>query len=490
MAEMLKKTLRDSKPMRWFIMVLVSGLMFATYWFQDFFSGLKPLMESQLGISSTDFGTLIALTTVANVFGMIILGGMFLDRFGIRLSGILFGSVATIGAVLTALGAEGVFGLDPGTRMNVMIAGRILFGIGLEITCVLVTRTIVKWFKGYELALAMALNVGFGRMGSALGTAFSPEIAAGYVPTAVTFAAGLIGVGFVMYLAYLMFDVKIDRQLAAVSDGEPEEPFRASDVLKLVTDKSFIYITLLCVAFYSAVFPFMQYAPDLLINKFGFTPNLPDLSGMGFLDKVKAWLTDGPKVASLVPLGTILFTPIFGAFMDKRGKAASLMMLGAVLLIFAHLSLSVFDSRALGYVGLLCLGMAFSLVPAAMWPSVAKIVPENRLGTAYATMFTVQNWGLMAFFWGIGKVVDVSNPDVVSMIAATRAAFEADGLDPTAISEKMEQLRLAGEIPVYDYTNPILMLVALGVISIFLAFMLKRADKEQGYGLEDPKAAK
>ncbi|MFH1530606.1 MAG: MFS transporter [Pseudomonadota bacterium] len=484
MTEQLRKTLRDSAAMRWTVMVMISVLMFATYWFQDFFSGLKPLMESQLGISSSEFGALIGLTTIANVFGMIIVGGMFLDRFGIRWTAIVFGSVVTFGAALTAVGALGLLGEDPDTRLNVMIAGRVFFGTGLEVTCVLVTRTMVKWFKGHELALAMALNVAFGRGGSAIGTMFSIDIGGGQVPAAVTFAATLVGVGFIMFLAYLIFDVKLDKQLAEQGEEE-EEPFRFSDLFKLLTDKSFIYITLLCVAFYSAVFPFMQYAPDLLINKFGFSLALPDMTGWSLMDKVGAWLTNGPKVAGLLPLGTILLTPIFGSIMDKKGKAASLMMLGSVLLIFAHLALSVFNNVYMGYAGLLCLGAAFSLVPAAMWPSVAKIVAENRLGTAYATMFTIQNWGLLLFFWGIGKVVDLVNPEVLAKIESTRTALEAQGIEDTAIAAAIDAMRVVGEIPPYDYTIPILCLVGLGVISIFLAYMLKRADHEQGYGLED-----
>jgi len=541
MTEKIKQTLKDSAPMRWFIMILVSGLTFSTYWFQDFFSGLKPMMESQMGITSTQFGTLISLTTIANVFGMIIVGGIILDKWGIRITGVVFGAIATLGASLTAMGAAEVFSTDPGTKLTIMIIGRVLFGTGLEVTCVVVLRALVKWFKGYELALAMAISMGFGRLGSTLGTAISPDIAANYVPAAVNFAATLIGLGLIMFIVYIIFDVKIDRQVKAEGGSdEDEEKFKFSDLVALVTDKSFIYIALLCVAFYSAVFPFMQYAPDLLVNKFGFSYNLPAsapqlsifgstalgnamvyiaffIFGIGFSmvptnikskagklvsilviavlflaflyvlrDTMAVWIKNGPKVASLLPLGTILFTPIFGGLVDRKGKAASLMMLGALLLIFAHTALSLFSSVYLGYLGLLCLGVAFSLVPAAMWPSVAKIVHKNRLGTAYATMFTVQNWGLMAFFWGIGKFVDIFNPAIVAKVQEIRSGLEAQGLSVSAISEKMEAMKAAGGIPPYDYTYPILILVGCGVISIFLAFMLKKADKEQGYGLELP----
>ncbi|MCP5107128.1 MAG: major facilitator superfamily domain-containing protein 1, partial [bacterium] len=479
MTEKIKQTLKDSAPMRWFIMILVSGLTFSTYWFQDFFSGLKPLMESQMGITSTQFGTLISLTTIANVFGMIIVGGIILDKWGIRITGVVFGAVATLGASITAMGAAEVFSSDPGTKLTIMIIGRVLFGTGLEVTCVVVLRALVKWFKGYELALAMAISMGFGRLGSTLGTAISPDIAANYVPAAVNFAATLIGVGLIMFIVYIIFDVKIDKQVKA--DGtaeEDDEKFKFSDLIALVTDKSFIFIALLCVAFYSAVFPFMQYAPDLLVNKFGFSYNLPAsapqltlfgsaalgnamvyivffIFGIGFSmvpanikskvgkvlsivviailflgfiyllkDTLSVWIKNGPKVASLLPLGTILFTPIFGGLVDRKGKAASLMILGALLLIFAHTALSLFSSVYFGYLGLLCLGVAFSLVPAAMWPSVAKIVRKNRLGTAYATMFTVQNWGLLAFFWGIGKLVDIFNPAVVAKVQEIRTGLE------------------------------------------------------------------
>lgn len=456
----MKKTLRDSKLMRWTVLVLISGLLFATYWFYDFFSGLKQLMESELNLTSSEYGTLISATTWANLIGMIIVGGIILDKWGIRIAGVIFGLVTTIGSGLVALGAGQYLSDESSTNLILMIVGRVLFGSGIEALCVIITRTIVKWFKGYELAMAMAINVAFGRIGSAMATAFSIDIAGGQVSPPVNFAFGLIVVAFLMFFVYLIFDVKIDKQIQEDPNTEEEEPFRFSDLGKLVTDKSFVLIALLCVAFYSAVFPFMQYAPDLLVNKFGFSSELPNMDAMSFMEKVGVFLTNGPKVASLIPLGTILFTVIFGRVVDTKGKAASLMILGSVLVIFAHLSLSIFNVVWLGYLGLLSLGIAFSLVPAAMWPCVAKIVPEHRLGTAYASMFTVQNWGLALFFWGIGKVLDMANADNLDEIRAGRAH--------------------------YDYTVPILMLVALGAIAIVLAFMLRKADKEQGYGLELP----
>ncbi len=541
----MKKTLRDSVPMRWLMLVLISMLMLATYWFQDFFGGLKGLMESEMGFTSEEFGRLIALTTIANLFGMIIVGGIVLDKWGVRRAGMIFGALAAVGAGISALAAYGVFGESHRTQLTMMIVGRVLFGSGLEVVCVVSTRTVVKWFKGYELALAMAINMGFGRLGSAMGLALSFDIGGGSVPPAVAFAASLIGIAFIVFLIYSVFDYNLDKQDKQIRQdngiAESEDDFKFADLIALVKNRSFMFIALLCVSFYAAVFPFIQYAPDLLVNKFGFTANLPVsdayfalfgsqamgtvsiyltlfMFGLGFSmipskimslggkilslviigtlfglfinglweTTLSVWFRDGAKTASLIPMGTILFTPIFGNIVDHKGKAASLMILGSLLLIFAHLALSIFDSVILGYLGLVSLGIAFSLVPAAMWPSVAKIVAEKRLGTAYASMFTIQNWGLALFFWGIGKFLDMVNPSVVSLIDKTRTGLEAQGLSTGEISNQIAAMKISGEIPPYDYTWPIFMLVILGVISIFLALQLKKADAKQKFGLELP----
>jgi len=508
----VKRMINDSALARWTVLVMVSLLMFATYWFQDFMSPLQGLMREAWGFSNSDFGLIISCTTWLNMVGAIIVGGMILDRFGPKVCIFIFGGLAAAGAAMSALGADGVFGEDPMTRRNMMIVGRILFGIGLEVTCVLVSKTVVKWFKGHELAMAMGINVGFGRLGSMLGIMFSADIAGKSPAPAVKFAAVLIGIGVIAYIAHLMFDAKLERDRARASEGKEEdtggdeEQFKISDLITLIKNPSFLFVALLCVTFYSAVFPFIQYAPDLLVNKFGFTRVMPEGLSVASLEYWKQLVHCGPKVAGLIPFGTLIMTPIFGAFVDKKGKAATIMMLGSALLIFAHLSLSVFNSVALGYAGLLALGMAFSLVPSAMWPSVAKIVPESRLGTAYATMFTIQNWGLGAFFWGIGKVLDVSNPEVVDLkqeaadITAKLAPLTEKfkelpaqvraGVEQGLISQKEADLVSQADKALFDYTVPILMLVALGGISILLAFMLKRADKKQGYGLELPSGQK
>ena len=594
-----QKTLRDSAAMRWLVMLLISGLMFATYYFQDFYSGLKDLMENEYGFTSEQFGRIIGLTTIANVFGMIIVGGIILDKWGIRIAGFVFGGLAALGGLVSALTASGI--IMENNTLTGLIFGRILFGIGLEVVCVIVMRTLVKWFKGYEIALAMGINMGFGRLGSALAIAISLDIAGGTVAPAVTFAAGLIGIAMIMFVIYTFFDIKIDRQDKAISrlaaannphsaneaKADTSEDFKFSDLVKLVKNSSFVYIALLCVAFYSAVFPFIQYAPDLLVNKFGFSYILPEGAsvvmfgseaiGNAFVyivvfffalgitlipnyikgvpqknmarviilslfvvivymnrEMIGLWLVNGPKTSALIPLGTIIFTPIFGSIVDKRGKAASLMMLGALLLIFAHLSLALSNKPAFAYMGLMSLGIAFSLVPAAMWPSVAKIVAENRLGTAYASMFTVQNWGLGLFFWGIGalliaipvnadtkaeidavrvqmEVTQAQSQDEVMLrldniigeiktldedftgsigeefLTGLRSSFVEQGsLSSGEVSELIKLMQANEMLNYYDYRIPILILVLCGVISIFLAFKLKQADERQKFGLELP----
>ncbi len=594
-------TMRDSAAFRWLVLLLISGLMFATYYFQDFYSGLRDLMETDFGFSAEQFGRILGLTTIANVFGMIIVGGIILDKWGIRIAGYVFGGIAALGGLISSLTAAEVI-FQENTLFG-LILGRVFFGIGLEVVCVIVMRTIVKWFKGYEVALAMGINMGFGRLGSALAIAISLDIAGGSVSPAVTFAAALIGIAMVMFMVYTFFDYRIDAQdkkvaamkaelephTATEAKADDSEDFKFSDLVKLVKNSSFVYITLLCVAFYSAVFPFIQYAPDILVNKFGFAYVLPeaatpDLFGNKPLDNafvyivvflfalgitlipnnikkvsnknlarviilalfavivyinrdlIGMWLQNGPKTAALIPLGTIIFTPIFGSVVDKKGKAASLMMLGALLLIFAHLSLSLGSHPMFAYMGLLSLGIAFSLVPAAMWPSVAKIVPENRLGTAYASMFTVQNWGLGLFFWGIGAlliaipvnkatkddidevrtslivtddypkhevaiVLEQMSADIREnmegtdeeleivedfLVESERTLSDYGFLTSGQVSELIKQKQAIGALNYYDYRIPIFILVFCGVVSIFLAFKLKQADKRQGFGLELP----
>ncbi|MBU1241074.1 MFS transporter [Myxococcota bacterium] len=456
------RTMRDSPAVRWGILILISLITFGTYYFQDIFGGIKQVVQAELSFTNTDFGMVLSAAAFANTFlFMIVLGGMFLDKFGPRLTGVLFINLAALGALITAYGASsyynhggfgyefmGSFAKGYSPQLKMMLLGRILFGIGLETACVIVSKLIVKWFKGYEMALAFAINMAIGRIGSASALFLTPQIAKmgfGW-NTSITTGAILALLGALSYLIYLGFDLKLENQTAAIAaaaDEKPkdEEKFKFTDVFRLLANPSFLFIALLCVTFYSAVFPFIHYAKDLLENKFLFSSTL------------------AATLVTAIPLGTIFFTPIFGTFVDKKGKGASLMILGSVLLIVSHLSLGLTSLPP--YIGLFLLGVAFSLVPAAMWPSVAKIVDEKRLGTAYALMFTIQNWGLFFIPLLIGYVLDKTNP------CLTPAMVKAG-------------------LGTWDYRFAITMLALLGFLGICFAFLLKRADKKQRYGLELP----
>lgn len=486
--EKMKRLLNDSAAARWGAVLLVSFTMAANYYFYDAMSPIVDLLRTKLNFSNSDYGFLVSTYSIPNVFlVMAILGGIILDRLGIRITGTLFVALMVVGAALTAYGASDAFrngGLGYGLfnsvftkytpELKMMSLGFFLFGFGAETSIVATSKIIVKWFKGRELALAMGINVALARVGTGMALVVSPRLVTDAAwNTPITFAAVLMFIGLLTFLIYLIMDVKFDRQhaeaqaLAAkpepemipgdsaaliddtknpvASTSDEEDSFKWKDLVDLVTNPGLIFITLLCVTFYSAVFPFLKYAADMMQNKFGMER---ELAG---------------TITSILPFGTVIFTPLFGYFTDRVGKSASLMIMGSVLLILVHLTFT-FTSIS-PYVPMFVLGIAFSLVPAAMWPSVAKIVETKKIGTAYGFMFSVQNIGLWAFPMLIGYVLDLSNPGV------TQDTVDAG----TAI---------------WDYTNPVLMLASLGILGLFFSFMLLRADKKHGYGLELPNIQK
>jgi nitrate/nitrite transporter NarK len=321
-----------------------------------------------------------------------------------------------------------------------MSLGYFLFGLGAETSIVVITKTVAKWFKGKEIAFAMGINLAIARLGAAMSLIVTPQLMEPNWTTPIWFGVLLLGIGFLLFILYIGFDVRFDRRQKEMHT-EPEEPFRFSDLRLLLTNRSFIYITLLCVTFYSAVFPFMKYAPDLMQNKFSFNEKL---SGI---------------ISSSVYFGTILFTPLFGWLTDTKGKSATVMVYGSLLLVIVHLVLSL--THLTPIIPMVMLGIAFSLIPAAMWPSVTKIVDQSRIGTAYGLMFSVQNLGLWGFALLIGAVLDKSNP----------------GITADMVSSGVAKL---------DYTHPILMLAGLGLLGLLFAFLLKKEDKVSGYGLEMP----
>jgi nitrate/nitrite transporter NarK len=303
----------------------------------------------------------------------------------------------------------------------------------------------VKWFKGYEIALAFALNLGMARIGSALAFNLAPRLKLEeWWSFPIWFGVLLLFIGALAFIIYLLYDIKLDRQIKSdESLLARDEEFRLADLGKLFTNRSFLFITALCVTFYAAVFPFLKYAPDFFFHKFGMSE---EASG---------------DIASLLPYGTVLFTPIFGWLVDKKGKSATFMIFGSLILIIVHLLFSLTTFNV--FVLMVLLGIAFSLVPAAMWPSVAKIVPESRIGSAYGAMFSLQNLGLFAVPWLAGVILDKTNPGITPEMIETGSRL--------------------------NYTPTILMFVIFGVIGLVFALLLKWDDKTSGYGLELPSNA-
>jgi len=459
--EQLQRSLRDKASVRWIVLFTVAFVQATNYYFYDAISPLKRILESELGFTSTDFGLFVSVYSIPNVFfAMAILGGIILDYFGIRRTGFLFIGLMAGGAFVTAYGTSNYYtsgglgysfmgsfltGYSPELKM--MLLGRFLYGLGAETSIVVISKIIVKWFKGKELALAFGLKIGLARAGSMMAFIVSSNIAGNTPnwPIAVWLAAILVGIGLLAFFIYAMFDVRLDRQRNEEVTTGISEGFSWNDLRQLVTNRSFIYVTLLCVTFYSAVFPFQSYAPDFFLNKFGYS-----FEKSGY-------------IASLLSFGTMIFTPIFGFFVDARGRSATLMIFGSLLIVLVHLAFSLTMISPIFL--MILLGIAFSLVPAAMWPSIAKFIDEKRIGTAYGAMFTVQNLGLWAFPLLIGIVLDRTNPSVT----------------PEALA--------AGEVA-YNYKWAILMLAVLGLLGLVFALLLKREDKVSGYGLELPNKMK
>lgn len=448
MTELIQRKLSDSKAARWTALVIVAFTMLCGYFLTDVMSPLKPMLEEELAWTSTDFGIFTSAYGWFNVFFlMLIFGGMILDKMGVRFTGMgacflmLIGCAIKYAAVAGYIGAEGtIFGWK--SQVALASLGYAIFGVGVEIAGITVSKVIVKWFKGKELALAMGLEMATARIGTMLAMAVTVPFAKYFqsVSAPVLLCLIMLCIGTISYMVYIVMDRKLEASMSA-EEEEKEEPFRMSDVFLIIKNKGFWLIALLCVLFYSAVFPFIKYATDLMVNKYHVEQELA-----GF-------------IPSLLPLGTLFLTPFFGNLYDRKGKGATIMIIGAVMLIGVHLlfALPILNEWWFATLVMIVLGIAFSLVPSAMWPSVPKIIPEKQLGTAYALIFWVQNWGLMGVPALIGWVLDTYCK-----------------LDTTNGG------------PAYDYTLPMIIFCCFGIVALFIAVMLKREDKKKGYGLELP----
>ncbi len=534
MVEKLRQNMSDNPVLRWTALLLLSLAMFCSYIFMDILSPIKDLMQSTRDWDSTAFGTMQGSETFLNVFiFFLIFAGIILDKMGVRFTAVLSGVVMLVGASINwyavtdgfaGSGLESWFnanlnyipgfdelGISPfyrGMPASAKFAsvGFMIFGCGVEMAGITVSRGIVKWFKGKEMALAMGSEMALARLGVATCMIFSPVFAklGGNVDVSrsVAFGVVLLLIALIMFIVYFFMDKKLDAQ---TGEAEEKEPFRVSDLGKMLSSSGFWLVALLCVLYYSAIFPFQKYAVNMLQSNLtfvdvaegsfwasgtvtivqylvmlvaaaaAFVSNFSKGKAKGSLLilSVLALVTfcymgymrgSAETIFAVFPLLAVGITPILGKYVDTKGKAASMLMIGSLLLIACHLTfafvLPMFKGSAIGgvivaYLTILVLGASFSLVPASLWPSVPKLVDSKVIGSAYAMIFWIQNIGLWLFPLLIGKVLDKSNPGVT---------------DPTS----------------YDYTNPLIMLACLGVAALILGFVLKIVDKKKGLGLELP----
>lgn len=548
MTETIKKTLRDSAAARWTVLLFLAFAMFCSYIFMDILSPIKDLMQSTRGWDSTAFGTMQGSETFLNVFVFfLIFAGIILDKMGVRFTAVLSGFVMLIGATINwyavteqfiGSGLETWFnnnlnyipgfdelGISPfyeGMPASAKFAavGFMIFGCGVEMAGITVSRGIVKWFKGREMALAMGSEMALARLGVATCMIFSPVFAklGGDIDVSrsVAFGVVLLLIALIMFIVYFFMDKKLDAQTGEAE--EKDDPFKISDLGKILSSGGFWLVALLCVLYYSAIFPFQKYAVNMLQCNLTFTKLSQDsfwatntvtviqycimlvvaaaafasnfaknksLRATYLITAVVALVVfcymgymrqSAETVFAVFPLLAVGITPILGNYVDHKGKAASMLVIGSVLLIICHLTfafiLPAFRGNTSGgiiiaYLTILVLGASFSLVPASLWPSVPKLVDAKIIGSAYALIFWIQNIGLWLFPLLIGKVLDKTNPKLV------------EDLKNGVITP--EQAAVS-----YDYTAPLVMLACLGVAALILGFVLKAVDKKKGLGLEEP----
>ena len=542
------KTLRDSAATRWLVLLLLAFAMFCSYIFMDILSPIKDLMQSTRGWDSTAFGTMQGSETFLNVFVFfLIFAGIILDKMGVRFTAVLSGVVMLIGAVINWYAVTESFmgsslevwftnnlnyipgfdelGISPfylGMPASAKFAavGFMIFGCGCEMAGITVSRGIVKWFKGREMALAMGSEMALARLGVATCMIFSPVFAklGGDIDVSrsVAFGVVLLMIALIMFCAYFFMDKKLDAQTGEAE--EKDDPFKISDLGQILSSSGFWLVALLCVLYYSAIFPFQKYAVNMLqcnltftevpadsfwagntvtiiqycimlvVAAAAFASNFSKQKNMKFGLQIIAVVAlvvfcymgymrqSSETIFAVFPLLAVGITPILGNYVDHKGKAASMLVLGSVLLIACHLTfafvLPMFKGNAVGgviiaYMTILVLGASFSLVPASLWPSVPKLVDAKIIGSAYALIFWIQNIGLWLFPMLIGKVLDATNPELV-------ANLQNGTITP-------EQAAVS-----YDYTAPLVMLACLGVAALILGFALKAVDKKKGLGLEEP----
>ncbi len=459
--------MNDSAAMRWTVLVLIASTMFFGYMFVDVMSPIQALVESERGWTPDIFGTYAASEYILNVFGFLILAGIILDKMGVRFTGVLSASMMFIGAAIKYVGITDWFqttgmaewlnswwvSLPASAKMASL--GFMVFGCGCEMAGTTVSKAIAKWFKGKEMALAMGLEMAIARVGVFAIFSISPIIASkmGSVVAPVGFCTVLLLIGLITYSVFTVFDRKFDRELGVTGvEHDAEEEFKFSDILTIFRSQVFWIVALLCVLYYSAIFPFQRYGANMLqCNLDGITPEA------------------AANIFRWFPIGAAAITPFLGNFLDRKGKGATMLIGGSLLLICCHLIFAFVlpetKSPVLAYSTIVLLGISFALVPAALWPSVPKIIDEKVLGSAYCLIFWVQNIGLCFVPKIIGNLLASTNADNPAVIAAKEAG--------------------ADFIP-YNYTVPLVVFAGFGVLALIFALYLKALDRRKQYGLELP----
>ncbi len=466
MTQTIQRKLNDSALARWGVMVLIALMMLFAHMFVDVISPIKELIQIQRGWTSDVFGTYAGSEYLLNVWGFLIVAGIILDKMGIRFTGLTSAIVMVVGACIKYFAVSEAFigtGLEawlnswwmamPGSA-KLASFGFMIFGCGCEMAGITASKALAKWFEGKEMALAMGLEMALARVGVFVIFTISPRLAGigGLEPSVVkpvAFCTALLFIGLLCYSVFCVMDKKFDQQLGAeAAQGESEEEFKFSDVINIFKSKLFWIVAMLCVLYYSAIFPFQKFAANMLQSNLG-------------LDA-----TTAADIFRWFPIGAACITPLLGWFLDKKGKGATMLILGSLLMIVCHLTFAVvlpaFPSTIIAFAAIILLGISFSLVPASLWPSIPKIMDKRFLGSAYSLIFWVQNFGLSLTPMLIGWALEKSNPGVAEQIAA--------GVEGVA----------------YNYTLPMLIFASLGGLALLFSLWLKGMDKRNGYGLELP----
>lgn len=556
------QSLRESTTMRWTALVLASLSIFGAYYFNYALSSIKPMLESILGWNSEDFGTYTSAYAWFNVFlFMLIFSGFILDKLGVRKTGLGSTIVMFLGTALNYWAIKHKFADNAVVHLPILgdmkaqvwwsSLGFAVFGVGTEAIGITISKAVVRWFKGKEMALAMGMQMAIARLGTALAIGISIPLALKFTVTApILFALIVMLLGVISFILFSILDIKLDKSEDKANEVvNPDDEFKVKDIVHIVSNLGFWYIAILCVLFYSAVFPFLFYANDLMVNKYNVDPSLAG------------------TITMLLPFGTIILTPLFGGIYDKFGKGATIMIIGSLILILVHgvLAIPSLNLWWIAAIMVIILGVAFSLVPSAMWPSVPKIIPEKQLGTAYAVIFWIQNIGLMLVPLLLGIVLNNSNPDVApnkkvvkagieqavtkslssaslstkdlnkiidkasgaavdsivqysSYVAVDEANVDIKNVESNiagAVTERLKNVTLSGDKKEmiasvaglakdaaykvilkeklnlrYNYFFDMLIFVGLSVSSLLFGFLLKIEDKRKGYGLEQPNIVK